>query len=71
MSDGLVRAILGGLIGATLLGYIGLKLGIRFFCAAFPESNLCGLGGYFVGLPVGVLLGGVLGVLLARLIRRG
>ena len=40
-------------------GIAGLFGGVQLACFAFPSGNLCGLAGYFVGFPLGVIVSGL------------
>lgn len=54
-----MKTVLGFALGAVVGYFLGALIGCEVL---MPSSNLCGLGGAFVGLPVG----GLAGALIAR-----
>ncbi len=47
----IVQFALGGLAVGTMAGFLGMGIGIAFFCS-YPLGNLCGLGGVFFSGPL-------------------
>jgi hypothetical protein len=50
--------------GAVTGGALGFFLAIIVYCLIlYPGSNTCGLMGFFYGLPIGLVIGGIVGTL--------
>lgn len=47
----IIRFAVMGLAVALIAGFVGMALGIAFFCS-FTLGNLCGLGGVFLSGPL-------------------
>ena len=57
-----IAMILGGLVGSV----VGCVAGAYLGCVLWPASNLCGLVGIFIMVPVGLAGGGLAGRAIVR-----
>ena len=61
-----MRIGLGIMAGMLVGGFAGYMAGAYVACEVFAAGNLCGLVGVFITGPLGLVLGGVAGGLLAQ-----